>query len=570
MGDAMFDRMLGAARRGQLTRRDVLERGLKLGMSTAAITALMAAAPEVGASPRPASLRTLSRAQGTATGTFTIIAEEASPDIDPHSAYNNAAARILLASHEMLIQFKGESTTEYEPMLAESWEASADNSTFTFKIPAGATFQDGDPCTANEVKASFERFLLMGMGPVNVISRFAPDPAMIEVVDDVTVRFNLGKPQPLFLSAMASSYGPFVINPREVEENKTDEDPWAHEFFLNGSVGTGPYTIVENSLSEQVVFEKYEGYHGGWESPHFDKIVIRIVDESATRRQLLENGDGDALDQSLTPEDYEALKANPDVIVYNYPSTAVYWTIMNAPRLLTPEVRQGFSYAFPYDEIQNGVYKGLITRTGPLARNVLGYDPEVFLYQTDLAKAKELILAGGFAEGDSFEYVFASGEALERSVAELFQANIAEMGFNLDISELDSATYNDLIYGDAPAEEHPHFMGGWAWWPDYNDAWNQLIPNFAAASSGGGGSNAGYYVNDRIEEILVATENFTDQAEYDALMKEAQNILTELDPPVLYYGELLWTTVTRKDIAGFGSNPLYLSAYPFRKMYRQM
>jgi ABC-type transport system substrate-binding protein len=121
MSDAMFDRMIEAARRGHLTRRDVLERGLKLGMSTAAITALMAAAPEVGATPRPASLRTLARAQGTATGTFTIIAEEASPDLDPHSAYNNAAARILLASHEMLIQFKGESTVEYDPMLAESW-----------------------------------------------------------------------------------------------------------------------------------------------------------------------------------------------------------------------------------------------------------------------------------------------------------------------------------------------------------------------------------------------------------------------------------------------------------------
>jgi peptide/nickel transport system substrate-binding protein len=318
-----------------------------------------------------------------------------------------------------------------------------------------------------------------------------------------------------------------------------------------------------------VVLEKYEGYHGGWESPHFDGIVIRIVEEAATRRQLLENGDGDALDQNLSPEDYEDLKTNSDVIVYNYASTAVYWTIMNAPRLNTVEARQGFSYAFPYDEIQNGVYKGLITRTGPLARNVRGYDPDAFLYQTDLARAKELILAAGFAEGDTFEYMFASGETIERSVAELFQANVVEMGFNLDVSELDSASFQDMVYGDSAADERPHFIGGWAWWPDYNDAWNQLVPNFAEASSGGGGSNGGYYVNARLEEILAATENFTDEAEYDALMKEAQNILTELDPPVLYYGELLWTTAVRKDIAGFGSNPLYLSAYPFRKMYRQ-
>jgi peptide/nickel transport system substrate-binding protein len=164
--------------------------------------------------------------------------------------------------------------------------------------------------------------------------------------------------------------------------------------------------------------------------------------------------------------------------------------------------------------------------------------------------------------------VFGSGDQIERSVAELFQANLAEIGFNLNVSEVDSAAYNDLVYGDSPAEERPHFMGGWAWWPDYNDAWNQLVPNFATASSGGGGSNGGYYLNERIEEILAETENFTDEAEYEALMKEAQQILTELDPPVLYYGELQWTTILRKEIAGFNSNPLYLSAYPVWKMSR--
>jgi ABC-type transport system substrate-binding protein len=112
-------------------------------------------------------------------------------------------------------------------------------------------------------------------------------------------------------------------------------------------------------------------------------------------------------------------------------------------------------------------------------------------------------------------------------------------------------------------------MGGWFWWPDYNDAWNQLYPNFAKASAGSAGSNAGYYSNDRLEEILAATEHFTDEAEYNTLMKEAQNILTEQDPPVLYYGEALWTTVLRKDIVGFEWNPLYMSQYPLHKMYRQ-
>src|SRR5215212_2916181 len=211
MSDPIIERLESQAKRGAISRREVLATGLKLGLATPVITGLMAIAPEgSAAAPGPLSRRSFTRGQES-SGTFTYLRDGGWADIDPHSAYDNAAAGIIWMVYDMLIQYKGESTSEYEPMLAESWEASPDNSTFTFKLHPNVTFHDGDPCTAQNVKSAFERFLLMGRGPVNVISRFAPDPAMIEVVDDLTVRFNHGTPQPLFLAAMASSYGPFVV-----------------------------------------------------------------------------------------------------------------------------------------------------------------------------------------------------------------------------------------------------------------------------------------------------------------------------------------------------------------------
>jgi ABC-type transport system substrate-binding protein len=562
---------MAAAQKGLLSRRQVLEAGLKFSLSSAAIIALMDVAPEASASGGSRTLRDIGRHQDDAldTGTFTMLRDGGAPDLDPHSQYDNAAQAIVLGSHEMLIRFKGQSTFEYEPMLAESWEASEDQSTFTFTIPAGVTFQDGDVCDATAVKASFNRFLLMDKGPVNVIKRFAPDPEMVEVVDDVTVRFNLGKPQPLFLSAMAASYGPMIVNTAYVEANKTEDDPYANEFYRQGAPGsgTGPYILTENSVNEQVVLDKWDDYRGGWETPHFSQLVVRIVEEMATRRQLIENGDADATVQNLSPEDLEALSQNPDVQVVNHPSTAVYWTTINAVRAADPKARQGFCWAFPYDEVVNGVYKGHITRTGPLATTVRGYDPNVFLYTTDLAKAKEALIAGGFPEGSSFDYAINSGETIERSVAELFQANLAEIGYTLDISELDRATFVDLAYGEAAGEDRPFFFGGWGWWPDYNDAWNQLVPNFGSPEQGGF-ANAGLWSNERFWQILDDTATFTDQAEYDTLMAEAQNISTELDPPAIFYGELLWGVALRANIVGFDWNPLYLSAYPFRNMSR--
>ena len=569
MSISQLDQLRAAAERGEITRRDVLTTGLRLGLSSAAILSLMAVAPEASAAPSGiVNPRRLRPQEGQATGTFTMIRDGGVPDMDPHSAYDNNASAIFLGAYEMLIRLKGESTTEYEPMLAESWEISPDNSTFTFKIFPNVTFHSGAPCTAQSVKDSFTRFLQQGLGPVNVISRFVSDVSQIEVIDDLTVRFNLGKPQPLFLSAMASSYGPQIVNPQTVEENKTDDDPWAHEYFLSNIDGTGPYQLVENSINEQVVLTKYDQYHGGWAEPHFEELVVRIVPESSTRRQLIENGEADATVENLNPEDYAALEANPDVTVLSLPSTAVFWVVMNAPRLKTPEARKGFSYAFPYDDVLNGAYGGRTVRSGPIASTVRGYDPDVFLYQTDLAKAKELILSAGFAEGDSFDYLFIGSEAIERSIAQLFQANVAEMGFSLELVEIDRPAMIDLIYGDTPVEERPMFMGGWGWWPDYNDPWNQLYPNFVKASIGGGGSNGGGYVNERFEEIMAEAAQYETEEQLNALMREAQNILTEQDPPAIYHGERLWTYVLRKDIQGFVLNPLYLSAYPFRGMSR--
>jgi len=569
MDDPRATRLPAEASAGRLSRRQALEIGLRLGLATPVIAALMAAAPERTAAAPPRVPGTLPRPQGTSTGTFTLMVDGSTPDLDPHSGYDNQASMINLGVYEMLVRYKGESTEEIEPMLAESWETSADGSVVTFKLFPNVAFHDGTPCDAEAVRASFERFLLMDMGPVNVIKRFVRDPAQIVAVDPVTVRFDLGQPQPLFLPAMASSYGPMVVNTALVAAHKTDEDPWANEWFRKNASGTGPYRLTENDETSQVVLAKFDEYHKGWEQPHFDQIVIRVVEEVGTRRQLLESGDADATLLNLTPDIIDELRANPDLQIVTYDSTAVFWVTMNVPRLKTVEARRGFSYAFPYDDVMNSAYRGLIIRSGPLANNVRGHDPNVFLYQTDLAQAKDLILAGGHAEGDTFEYLFASGDEVERTIAQLFQANVQEIGFNLELVEVERGTLLDLTYGDTPAEERPHFFGGQGWWPDYNDPWNQFSPNFTDKAKDGT-ANAGFYLNPRFEELMAEAETYTDEARLVELMAEAQNILTEQDPPAIYYGQLLWYAVLRQDIQGFVPNPLYLNAFPFGQMSRQV
>jgi peptide/nickel transport system substrate-binding protein len=571
MEDSRVDRLFALARAGRLSRRQLLETGLRLGLASPVILSLIEAAPRsVGAAPgNSLSVVTAPRtAQEGSSGTLQVLLTAGTEDIDPHYSYSTLSSTVALMVYEMLLILKGDSADEFEPMLAESWEASEDQSTYTFKLFPDVMFQDGTPANAQAVKDSYTRWIELEGSPVNVITRFCDSPDKMEVVDDTTLRFNLGSPQPLFLAAMASAYGPSVISPTAIAENATKEDPYAHEWAKASAVGSGPYTLESNSLNEGLVLKKFDGYHRGWEGNHFDQIIFRVVPEDGTRRQLLERGEADAAAFNLTFEAVEAMRSNPDLQVVEYPTTAVSWVIMNAPRLLTKEVRQGLSYAFPYDDVINEVFKGLMKRSGPIADSVRGYDPDVFLYQTDLDKAKELILAGGFKEGDVFEYMVDSTLESEQVIAQLFQANLQQMGFDLELVSVDYATLEATVFGDAPPEERPHMIAGWGWWPDYNDPWNQLWPNFTEANVGGGGSNAGGWVNERFEEIMAEAEHFENEEQLDELMKEAQNILTEQDPPVIYYGQVVRYTVLGADIQGFVPNPLYLDSFNIYGMSR--
>jgi ABC-type transport system substrate-binding protein len=101
----------------------------------------------------------------------------------------------------------------------------------------------------------------------------------------------------------------------------------------------------------------------------------------------VERGQTD-LTYDLTPQDYDALKQNPAVrVAVNYGAAIEYLVMTEAGPLASPYARQALSYAFPYEAMINGVYHGYARRAyGPLASTLLGYDPHMFHYQTDLSK----------------------------------------------------------------------------------------------------------------------------------------------------------------------------------------
>ena len=502
-------------------------------------------------------------------GSTLIVGLDGSPsDLDPHSQYDFRSTLVIRSIYEGLVGLVGSATDEFEGLVAESWEANEDQSVWTFKIRPDLTFQDGSPCDSMAVKASFTRLLEMGRGAVNVISRFVPEPDRMSTPDPATIVFDLGQPQPLFLSALAATYGPQIVNAAAVMAHEEEGDFGNTWLQLNAEgTGSGAWRLVSFD-PEEVVLERNENYWRGWEGNHFERIIVRVVEEAVTMRQLVEAGDVDVIDRfSVDFEWIDELKQVPTLNVVTSDSTEVAYLIMSvAGPLASPAARRAMCYAYPYQEVLEGLYRGYATQANsPVAPSVLGFQEDGFYFQTDLDRARELLAEAGVAEGTELTAATTGGSDL--AFLELFQANLAEIGIPLTIEQLDQTTYVGLIYGDAPVEERPNFMSQ-SWWPDYNDAWNGLYPTTSCDSWGSKGANSGFYCNEEYEALLDESQDASTLESYEEILGRAQAIITEPDPPAIYYAQPKWTTVLQQGIEGFAFNPINIGTYDFWKLSR--
>jgi peptide/nickel transport system substrate-binding protein len=495
------------------------------------------------------------RGQGSDPATFVMGTARSPSDLDPHSAYDAGSGVALQGPYESLIRMAPDGSGAYEGAIAESWAANPDASVWTFRIRDGVIFQDGTPCDAEAVRASFERLLSLRLPASGVLGRFLEDPAWVSAPDARTVVFDLGRPQPIFEAAIASPYGTAVLNAALARQHEADGD-WGHAWAQGTTtgLGTGPYAIDRFELGERVVLRRFDGYWRGWTGAHFDEILVRIVPEPATRRLLVERSEADLIDV-VSVEDARALESNPNLLVDRRFTRAVWYMILTvAGPLATPAARQALCWAFPYDDVIEGVYEGTAKRAvGPVAELCRGFDPATFVYRTDLGRARDLLSEAGVAEGTSLRLMAPITNAAAASVVQLLAANLAQIGLDPAIETVALDLFAAMFYGDMPADERPNLIT-WFWSPDYDDGWNHLWPQLSCDAWHEG--NAGHYCNPRVEELLAQSRDAADPETYQAALSEIQQIATRDDPAAIYFAQVPWISVIRRDLGGFAPHPI--------------
>ena len=499
-----------------------------------------------------------------------VVAIYSNPgDLDPSSSVEQLGNIILMATYEGLVRVTADNINNVKPALAESWEHNPDYTSWTFHLRKDAKFHDGSPVDAEAVKTSFKRLVTIKQGMSYILGSFISDPDKeINVIDANTIEFKFAEPKPLLIKALSSGYGSYVINPKALTEHEVDGDQ-AHAWLNTNVAGSGPYNMTEFTPNQQVVLTRNQDWWGWDANFHFDKIILKVVPERATRRSLVETGDADVT-FNLSPEDWDALKKNPDVVVDLPPGLSIsYITLGNKGYLADPRVRQAVSYAFDYDGFIGGMWKNYATRGySILPGGMQCSDPSVFKYNTDLEKAKALLTEAGVPMDGSVTWLYWAEEGGgDMGAGLILQSQLQKLGINLKVEEHDSATVSGMFYSDNTGAERPD-MFRWGWWPDYNDPTDEAWVTIHTDAAGSHGGNGGFYSNKEVDKLLDEGATIADETKLCEVYKQIQNITTQIDPPWIYLAQRPDEMILRKDIGGYIANIIYNETFQFQEMFR--
>jgi peptide/nickel transport system substrate-binding protein len=495
------------------------------------------------------------------------VADDLASDIDPASNESEFGDTVIRNIDEDLIRLAGSTLSSYEPDLATSWSSNADKSVWTFHLRHGVRFHTGRCCmTADDVRYSLGRSVAAQLAGSYMLGRFltAKDPlSQIKVLDQYTVQFRLGRPQPMFLGGIAQDYNAMILDAQAARKHATKSDPWAHNWVTAHDIGTGPYMIQTWTHNQQVVLKRFPQYWDGWSGPHFGTIILNDVPDGTTRRELVERGQAQ-MTFDLTPQDYDALKSNRSLsVLAPYATEIIYVVMTEYGPLASPYARQALSYAFPYDALIKGVYRGYAKRSyGPIPSTVLGFDPHHFTYQTDLNKAKALFAKAGIKPGTTLTFTY---EDPYGPMGQLLKANLEQIGINLTLTHLDSGAFETIFYS-GKTSSLPNLMP-YSWWPDYNDPFDMANTLVASSQQAPNGNNGGMYHNSKVDAVLHDME-FADRERVVADAKVLQDLTSRQDPPAIWAAEPAQALVLAKNIKGYVFNPVELRTYYFYTMYR--
>jgi peptide/nickel transport system substrate-binding protein len=350
------------------------------------------------------------------------------------------------------------------PDLAESWDASADGLTYTFKLRKNVRWHDGKPFTAADVKFTYQDVLaklhpIGRLGFSNVTAIDTPDP--------FTVVMKLKAPFAplLFMTSLCMS----PILPKHVLEGQD----LATSEFNRKPIGTGPFKIAEAVKGSHYLLERNPDYFKPGR-PYLDRVILKVMPNPASRVLAFEKGEVDVLYSFYLPREQTArVKALPGVFSKDYmlfpEVVTLFFNLKDSKPLGDLRVRQAIAHAIDKTFIAEKGYFGLSRPAiSPIPSNLgWAHNPKVQTYAHDPAKAAALLDEAGYpttkGERMSLRLAYDPANSAVNKAAEIIAQQLRQVGINVRLTpmertlmiqkvfvqyEFDLYVHNYSTYGD--------------------------------------------------------------------------------------------------------------------------
>ncbi|AZL58722.1 ABC transporter substrate-binding protein [Tabrizicola piscis] len=473
----------------------------KLLASTAIMLALGLPAVAQDYTPDPAA---------TAGGTITVTYKDDVATLDPAIGYDWQNWSMIKSLFDGLMDYTP-GTTELRPGLAESYEISPDGLVYTFKLRAGVKFHNGREMTAEDVKYSLDRVTnpatqSPGAGFFGAIAGFdaAGEGGLsgVEVVDPLTVKITLSRPDATFLHVMALNFASVV--PKEAVDAAGDD-------FGKQPVGTGAFKLAEWTLGQRLVFEKNADY---WRAgvPFLDSVVFEVGQEPVVALLRLQNGEVDVPGDGIPPAKFMEVMADPaqaERVVQGGQLHTGYITLnVTLPPFDKLEVRKAVNMAINKERITQIINGRAVPATQPLPPSMPGYTEGYAGYPYDVEGAKALLAEAGLADGFETELYVMNTDPNPR-IAQAIQQDLAAIGITANIQNLAQA---NVIEAGGAGTAPMIWSGGMAWIADFPDASNFYGPILGCAGAVEGGWNWSKFCDEALDAKAVEADSTFDPA----------------------------------------------------------
>ena len=457
-------------------------------------------------------------------------------------------------------------TQEIEPGLADKWEISSDNKTFTLHLRNGVTWSDGTPFTSADVLFTFQAIYDPKVNSLLSSSlKIGGTPLTVTAPDEKTV-----------VIALPAAYGPGIAildNVHPVAKHKYEAALKAGTFQDTIGVATPPaelatlgaFILKSYTPGQRLVFERNPRYWkkdaAGMQLPYLDQIIFEIVPDQNAELVRLQSGQFDMLQQQIRAEDIATLRPleqegklrlidvgasiDPDSFFFNL--RGPYWA--NDPRrdwITRKEFRRAISHAVDREAFANTVFLGAgVPVWGPVTSgNQKWFSPNVQRYGYSTDRAKEILAGIGLTNRDADEWledgkgteahfttiVYRGNSSIERGAAVL-RDELKKIGVRMDVVLLEqNALIQRMLQGDFESIMFVFTQSSFD--PAMNaDFW---LSSGSAHVWNIGQAKPATDWEKQIDDLMVTVMSGVDQAERKRAFDEIQKIFAD-QLPVLFF-----------------------------------